>query len=41
MRAGRSAAAVGVATTRAVVSSIVWIIVSDGVFAVVLYVLGI
>jgi phospholipid/cholesterol/gamma-HCH transport system permease protein len=41
MRAGRSAAAVGAATTRAVVSSIVWIIVSDGVFAVVLYVLGI
>jgi phospholipid/cholesterol/gamma-HCH transport system permease protein len=41
MRAGRSAAAVGVATTRAVVSSIVWIIVSDGVFAIALYVLGI
>jgi phospholipid/cholesterol/gamma-HCH transport system permease protein len=41
LRAGRSAAAVGEAATRAVVSAIVWIIVTDGLFAVVLYVLGI
>jgi phospholipid/cholesterol/gamma-HCH transport system permease protein len=41
LRAGRSAAAVGEAATRAVVSSIVWIIVTDGVFAVVCYLLGI
>jgi phospholipid/cholesterol/gamma-HCH transport system permease protein len=41
LRAGRSAAAVGEAATRAVVSAIVWIIVADGLFAVVLYVLGI
>jgi phospholipid/cholesterol/gamma-HCH transport system permease protein len=41
LQAGRSAAAVGEAATRAVVSSIVWIIVADGVFAVVLYVLRI
>ena len=41
LRAGRSAAAVGDAATRAVVSAIVWIIVADGVFAVVFYVLGI
>ena len=41
LRAGRSAAAVGEAATRAVVSSIVWIIATDGVFAVVLYSLGI
>jgi phospholipid/cholesterol/gamma-HCH transport system permease protein len=41
LRAGRSAAAVGEAATRAVVSSIVWIVVTDGVFAVVCYLLGI
>jgi phospholipid/cholesterol/gamma-HCH transport system permease protein len=41
LRAGRSAAAVGEAATRAVVHAIVWIIVADGVFAVVFYVLGI
>jgi phospholipid/cholesterol/gamma-HCH transport system permease protein len=41
LRAGRSAAAVGDAATRAVVSAIVWIIVTDGIFAVVLYVLGV
>ena len=41
LRAGRSAAAVGEAATRAVVSAIVGIIVIDGLFAVVLYVLGI
>jgi phospholipid/cholesterol/gamma-HCH transport system permease protein len=41
LRAGRSAAAVGDAATRAVVNSIVWIIVTDGVFAVVCYLLGI
>jgi phospholipid/cholesterol/gamma-HCH transport system permease protein len=40
LAAGRSAAAVGEAATRAVVSAIVWIIVLDGLFAVVLYVLG-
>jgi phospholipid/cholesterol/gamma-HCH transport system permease protein len=36
MRASRSAAAVGTAATRAVVDSIVWIIVADGVFAFIL-----
>lgn len=41
LRAGRSAAAVGDAATHAVVSAIVWIIVSDGVFAVLCYLLGI
>jgi phospholipid/cholesterol/gamma-HCH transport system permease protein len=41
LQAGRSAAAVGEAATRAVVSAIVWIIAADGLFAVVLYVLGI
>ena len=40
LQAGRSAAAVGEAATRAVVSAIVWIIVLDGLFAVVLYILG-
>ena len=37
LRAGRSAAAVGEAATRAMVTAIVWIIVSDGLFAVVFY----
>lgn len=41
MRCGRSSAAVGEATTRAVVSGIVAIIVADGLFAVVSNVLGI
>ncbi len=41
MRAGRNAAAVGQAATSAVVLSIVWIVVADGVFAVVCSVLGI
>jgi phospholipid/cholesterol/gamma-HCH transport system permease protein len=41
LRAGRSAAAVGNAATSAVVSAIVWIIATDGVFAIVLYLLGI
>jgi phospholipid/cholesterol/gamma-HCH transport system permease protein len=41
LRAGKSAAAVGDAATAAVVTSIVWIIVVDGAFAVVLYLLGI
>jgi phospholipid/cholesterol/gamma-HCH transport system permease protein len=41
LQAGRSAAAVGEAATRAVVRAIVWIIVADGLFAIVLYVLGI
>jgi phospholipid/cholesterol/gamma-HCH transport system permease protein len=41
MRAGKSATAVGQATTRAVVSSIVGIIVVDGIFAVLFYLLGV
>jgi phospholipid/cholesterol/gamma-HCH transport system permease protein len=41
IRAGRSASAVGDAATRAVVSAIVYIIVADGIFAVVFDVLGI
>jgi phospholipid/cholesterol/gamma-HCH transport system permease protein len=36
MRAGRSAAAVGLAATSAVVTSIVLIVCSDGIFAVIL-----
>lgn len=40
VRCGRSAAAVGKATTAAVVQGILFIIVADGVFAVLLYVLG-
>jgi phospholipid/cholesterol/gamma-HCH transport system permease protein len=40
MQSGRSAAAVGLATTSAVVTSIVVLIVLDGLFAVVLNVLG-
>ena len=40
MQSGRSAAAVGLAATSAVVTSIVWLIVLDGIFAVVLNVLG-
>jgi phospholipid/cholesterol/gamma-HCH transport system permease protein len=38
---GRSSAAVGQATTRAVVSGIVAVIVADGLFAVVCNILGI
>jgi phospholipid/cholesterol/gamma-HCH transport system permease protein len=41
LTAGRSAAAVGVATTSAVVLSIVLIVVFDGIFAVVLNFLGV
>ena len=41
LQAGRSAAAVGEAATRAVVRAIVWVIVTDGLFAIVLYVLDI
>jgi phospholipid/cholesterol/gamma-HCH transport system permease protein len=41
IRAGRNAAAVGQAATSAVVLSIVWIVVADGVFAVLCNVLGI
>jgi phospholipid/cholesterol/gamma-HCH transport system permease protein len=41
MQCGRSAAAVGQATTSAVVTAIVWIIVADGLFAVLTSVLGI
>jgi phospholipid/cholesterol/gamma-HCH transport system permease protein len=41
MRAGKSAAAVGQAATRAVVSAIVGIIVVDGIFAVLFYLLGV
>jgi len=40
MQSGRSAAAVGLAATSAVVTSIVCLIVLDGIFAVVLHVLG-
>jgi len=41
LKANKSAAAVGDAATRAVVTSIVWIIALDGVFAVVLHILDI
>jgi conserved hypothetical integral membrane protein len=41
MQSGRSAAAVGSATTTAVVNAIVWIVVADGIFAVVTSVLRI
>lgn len=41
MRCGRSAAAVGEATTSAVVIAIVYIVVTDGLFAVITDVLGI
>lgn len=41
MQSGRSAAAVGLAATSAVVTSIVLIIVLDGLFAVIFHVLGI
>src|SRR5215472_7273532 len=40
MQSGRSAAAVGLAATSAVVTAIVWLIVLDGIFAVILNVLG-
>src|SRR5215468_6491186 len=40
MQSGRSAAAVGLAATSAVVTSIVLIIVMDGLFAVILHVIG-
>jgi phospholipid/cholesterol/gamma-HCH transport system permease protein len=41
LQTGRDASAVGDAATRAVVSSIIAIVVTDGVFAVVYYFLGI
>ena len=41
MQCGRSATEVGYAATSAVVTSIVWIIVADGLFAVITNVLGI
>jgi phospholipid/cholesterol/gamma-HCH transport system permease protein len=41
MRCGRDAAAVGRAATSAVVLGIVWIVTSDGVFAVVCNIVGI
>ncbi len=41
LRAGKSAAGVGHAATSAVVTAIVWVIAIDGLFAVVLDVLGI
>jgi phospholipid/cholesterol/gamma-HCH transport system permease protein len=41
MQCGRSSAAVGVATTSAVVTAIVFIIVFDGAFAVIFNILGI
>ena len=40
MQSGRSAAAVGLAATSAVVTSIVLLIVLDGMFAVILNVVG-
>lgn len=40
LRAGRSAAAVGDATTKAVVTGILFIIIADGLFAVLLNLLG-
>ena len=41
MQCGRSAAAVGAAATSAVVTGIVWIIATDGMFAVLTERLGI
>ncbi len=41
IQCGRSASAVGLAATSAVVTGIVFIIVTDGVFAVITNVLGI
>lgn len=41
MKSGRSASAVGEAATRSVVSGIVFIVVADGVFAVITHVLWI
>jgi len=41
MQCGRSAAAVGEATTAAVVSAIVWIIVANAVLTVIFHILGI
>ena len=41
IQCGRNAAAVGAAATSAVVTAIVWIVVADGLFAVVTNVLGI
>jgi phospholipid/cholesterol/gamma-HCH transport system permease protein len=41
MQSGTSSSAVGVATTSAVVTSIVLIIGAAGIFAVVFYILGI
>jgi phospholipid/cholesterol/gamma-HCH transport system permease protein len=41
MDCGKSSSAVGDAATSAVVTSIVWIVVADGLFAVVFNVLGI
>ena len=40
MQCGRSAAAVGLRATSAVVTAIVWIIVSDAIFTVIYSVLG-
>ncbi|MGQ3031432.1 MAG: ABC transporter permease, partial [Ferrovibrionaceae bacterium] len=40
IKAGRSAAAVGQATTTAVVMGILFIIVADGIFAVLFNILG-
>ncbi len=41
MQCGRSAQAVGLATTSAVVTSIVWIVVADGILTVIFDVLGV
>ena len=41
LRTGEGASAVGNSATRAVVSSIIMIVIADGIFAVVFYILGI
>jgi len=41
MRAGRSSAAVGEATTHAIVSAITWVVVLDSAFAAVFTILDI
>jgi phospholipid/cholesterol/gamma-HCH transport system permease protein len=41
MQAGGSAASVGIATTSAVVTSIVFIVVANAIFTVTLQILGI
>jgi phospholipid/cholesterol/gamma-HCH transport system permease protein len=41
MRAGRSSAAVGEATTHAIVAAITWVVVLDSAFAAVFTILNI